>query len=115
MSIRILYGILFGVLAQIITFLQLQGQLKYDFLKTNTWFTLLMGIPISYLFMLSVKNFVFAFNGEIWPSRLIGFGIGVIIFTIMSELLFKEPLTLKTITCLILGLSIVLIQLFWKN
>jgi hypothetical protein len=29
-------------------------------------------------------------------------------------ILFKEPLTLKTITCLLLALSILLIQLFWK-
>jgi multidrug transporter EmrE-like cation transporter len=73
-----------------------------------------MGIPISFMFMQSVKHFVLAFGGEIWPSRLIGFGIGVIIFTIMSELLFKEPFTLKTGICLFLGTLIILVQLFWK-
>ena len=111
---RIILGIIFGLLAQILTFLQLQGQLKYDFLKNNLWFTVLMGIPISLLFMQSVKNFVLAFNGQIWPSRLLGFGIGVITFTIMSELLFKEPFTTKTGVCLFLGLLIILTQLFWK-
>jgi hypothetical protein len=39
----------------------------------------------------------------------------VIIFSIMSILLFKEPFTAKTGTCLFLGLCIILIQLFWKN
>ncbi len=34
-----------------------------------------MGMPISFLFMVSVKNFVNAFDGQIWPSRLIGFGL----------------------------------------
>ena len=111
---NIIWGILWGVFAQVTTFLQLQGQLKYDFLKQNTWFTVLMGIPISFMFMQSVKNFVAAFGGEIWPSRLIGFGIGVIVFTIMSELLFKEPLTFKTGVCLFLGLMIIAIQVFWK-
>ena len=111
---KILMGIIWGVLAQSLTFLQLQGQLKYDILKNNTWFTVLIGIPISFMFMQSVKNFVLAFDGEIWPSRLIGFGIGVIIFTIMSELMFKEPFTLKTGTCLFLGLLIILVQIFWK-
>ena len=110
----IIYGIIWGVIAQIVTYLQLQGQIKYEFLKQNTWFTVLMGLPISYMFMQSVKNFVLAFNGQIWPSRLIGFGIGVIVFTIMSELLFKEPFTLKTGICLFLGLLIILTQLFWK-
>lgn len=111
---NILWGILWGLAAQITTFLQLQGQLKYNFLKQNLWFTVLMGIPISFMFMQSVKNFVLAFNGEIWPSRLIGFGIGVIVFTIMSELMFKEPFTAKTGMCLFLGLCIIMIQLFWK-
>ena len=111
---KILMGIIWGVLAQSLTFLQLQGQLKYDILKNNTWFTVLIGIPISFMFMQSVKNFVLAFDGEIWPSRLIGFGIGVIIFSVMSGLLFKEPFTLKTGVCLFLGLLIILTQLFWK-
>ena len=111
---NLVWGVLWGLLAQITTFLQLQGQLKYDFLKQNTWFTVLMGIPISFMFMQSVKNFVTAFHGEIWPSRLIGFGIGVIVFTVMSELLFKEQFTLKTGICLFLGLLIIITQLFWK-
>lgn len=112
---KLIYGIVFGILAQIVTFLQLQGQLKYQFLKNNMWFAVLMGIPISYLFMMSVKNIVLAAGGQIWPSRLIGFGIGIIVFTIMSEIMFREPMTLKTVTCLILALAIILVQLFWKS
>jgi hypothetical protein len=73
-----------------------------------------MGLPISFLFMMSVKNFVGAFDGQIWPSRLIGFGIGVVVFTIMSHYIFKEPLTPKTLVCLGLGILIVLIQIFYK-
>ena len=111
---NIVIGIIWGLIAQIITFLQLQGRLKYDFLKDNLWFALLMGIPISFMFMQSVKHFVLAFEGQIWPSRLIGFGIGVIVFTVMSSLLFKEPFTMKTGICLFLGLLIILTQLFWK-
>ena len=112
---NLFYGILWGLIAQIITFLQLQGQMRYDILKNNTWFLVLMGIPISYMFMQSVKNFVLAFNGEIWPSRILGFGIGVIVFSIMSTFLFKEHFTLKTGICLLLGLCIILVQIFWKN
>jgi len=111
---KLLIGIFWGLAAKIVTFLQLQGQLRYTFLKENLWFTLLMGIPISFMFMQSVKNIVLAFGGEIWPSRLIGFGIGVIVFTLMSSLLFKEPFTTKTGICLTLALLIILTQLFWK-
>jgi multidrug transporter EmrE-like cation transporter len=111
---RILIGIMWGVLAQITTFLQLQGQMRYEWLKNNIWFGALMGIPISLMFMTSVKNFVLAYDGQIWPSRLIGFGIGVIVFTAMSYFLFKEPLTTKTIVCLLLGLCIILVQVLWR-
>jgi multidrug transporter EmrE-like cation transporter len=107
-------GFIYGLIAQVITFLQLQGQLKYDILKNNTWFVVLLGLPISYLFMISVKHFVTAFDGQIWPSRLIGFGIGVVVFSLMSHWLFKEPLTPKTLVCLGLGSLIVLIQILWK-
>lgn len=111
---RILLGIVWGTAAQILTFFQLQGQLKYDYLKNNIWIGALMGIPISLMFMQSVKNFVLAYDGQIWPSRLIGFGIGVVVFTVMSYLAFKEPLNAKTLVCLFFGLCIILIQLFWK-
>jgi multidrug transporter EmrE-like cation transporter len=110
----LLKGIIFGFVAQILTFLQLQGQMKIEWFKNHPIIIALLGVPISLLFMYSVKNMVEAYNGEIWPSRLIGFGIGVIVFTIMSHYLFKEPLTPKTLTCLGLGVCIILIQLIWK-
>jgi len=111
---QILLGILWGLMAQIVTYFQLQGQIKFEWLKQNLWFGLLMGIPISFMFMQSVKNFILAFDGQIWPSRLIGFGIGVFVFSVMSFIMFKEPITLKTGICLLLGLGIILIQILWK-
>jgi multidrug transporter EmrE-like cation transporter len=53
-------------------------------------------------------------DGQLWPSRLIGFGIGIIVFVALSWVLFKEPVTLKTLTCLLLAASILLVQIFWK-
>jgi len=107
-------GMIFGIIAQVLTFFQLQGQLKIEWFKNHPITMAFMGVPISLLFMYSVKNIVAAYDGQIWPSRLIGFGIGVIVFTIMSYYLFKEPLTLKTLICLGLGVCIILVQLFWK-
>jgi hypothetical protein len=111
---NIFKGFIFGLIAQILTFIQLQGQMKYDFLKNNLWFTAFLGVPISLLFMFSVRNLVTAYNGEMWPSRLIGFGIGVIVFAIMSYYMFKEPINTKTLVCLGLASIILLIQLIWK-
>jgi hypothetical protein len=111
---KLIIGILIGGFAQILTFLQLQGQLKWDWVKNHYWIMVLMGIPISMLFMYSVKNLVIAFNGQMWPSRLIGFSIGTIVFTVMSLKLFNEPLSAKTLVCLFLALIILGIQLFVK-
>jgi hypothetical protein len=111
---KLFIGVLYGVIAQILTFLQLQGNIKYGWFQKYPVIMLGIAIPISYLFIKSVENFVAAYNGEIWPSRLIGFGIGVIIFTIMSKIMFGEPFTSKTAVCLALGTAIVLIQILWK-
>ena len=71
-------------------------------------------IPSGWLFLKSVQHFVVAFDGEIWPSRLLGYGIGVIIFTLMSWQLFGEQLSPKTLVCLGLSVLIILIQVLWK-
>jgi hypothetical protein len=111
---NIVIGIFFGILAQVATFYQLQGPMKYEWFKNHYWLTVMMGIPISMLFMFSVKNMIIAFDGQMWPSRLIGFSIGAMVFTYMSWSLFNEPLTLKTLICLILALGILIVQLFLK-
>lgn len=111
---NLVLGFLYGLIAQALTFIQLQGPIKWQVMKDNRNWLLLLGIPISWLFMNSVKYFVLAFDGTIWPSRLIGFSIGIIVFTIMSQLIFSEGLSLKTVVCLMLGLAILAIQLIWK-
>jgi hypothetical protein len=110
----LLVGMFFGFLAQVATFFQLQGPMKYEWFKNHYWLTVLMGIPISMLFMYSVKNMVIAFDGQMWPSRLIGFSIGAIVFSWLSWVVFNEPMTMKTFICLMLALAILLVQLLVK-
>ena len=107
-------GFLYGLVAQILTFIQLQGQFKYEWAKAHPFYMSFLGIPLSLLYLQSVKHLVIHFDGQLWPSRLLGFTIGAIVFTGMSWMWFKEPLTLKTLICLGLALCIMGIQLFWK-
>ena len=111
---KLLLGFVYGLLAQIFTFLQLQGGVKYGWFQKYPIITLLTSIPMGWLFLKSVENLVGHFNGEIWPSRLIGFGIGIIVFGLMSYYMFKEPITSKTAICLVLAIMILAIQIFWK-
>ena len=111
---KLLLGILFGALAQIIVFFQIQGSVKYQFLQDNKWLVLLAGIPITWLFVESTKYIYLWSGGQLWPGRLIGFSIGIIVFTILSIVLFGEGITVKTTVCLILSIAILAIQIFWK-
>lgn len=111
---KLLIGFGLGVLAQIFTFVQLQGQFRWEWFKQHPLTISLMGIPISLLYLGSVKYLVEYFDGQLWPSRLMGFSIGAMVFSYMAHSWFQEPFSLKTIICLGLALGILLIQLFWK-
>jgi len=109
-----LWGFIYMFIAQVGTFLQLQGSAKYNWYSKYPILILLCGIPLSWLYIQSVRNLTLAFNGEMWPSRIIGFGTGAIIFGFLSFFLFKEPITFKTILCLSLSFIIIMIQIFMK-
>jgi hypothetical protein len=111
---KLLIGIGMGMLAQLLTFIQLQGRWKFPWMKDHPHIVVWLGIPISYLFMYSVQCMVEHFEGQLWPSRLIGFAIGTIIFTFMSLNWFNEPISVKTGICLFLSICILCIQLFMK-
>ena len=55
---QLLKGFIFGLIAQILTFFQLQGQIKYEWFKNHPIIMAFMGVPISLLFMYSVRNCV---------------------------------------------------------
>lgn len=111
---HLIYGIIYGLFGQILSFMQLQGSIKYGWTEKYLWIILLVGIPNTWLYMQSVGHFISAFNGSLWESRILGFSIGVIVFAVMGWLLFGESMTMKTAVSLILGLCIMLIQIFWK-
>jgi multidrug transporter EmrE-like cation transporter len=111
---KLLIGILLGFIGQIGSFMQLQGAIKYNWYEKYLWLILISSIPISWLYIKSVTYLVEGCGGEIWPSRLMGFAVGIMVFSILSIILFKEPLTLKTIICLLLSFCIVLVQLVMK-
>ena len=111
---RLVYGIFLMLIAQVLTFYQMQGPLKFESFKNNYWLVILMGIPLSMLYVESIWQIVTFYNGLVWPGRLIGFGVGVIVFALLSHYIFNETFTTKTIICLVLSFFIILIQIFWK-
>jgi hypothetical protein len=101
-------------ISQVFTFYQLQGHLWNKWIKENPLLMTLFGIPIGYFVILASRQMVHLYDGQTWPNRIIGFVLGVFVFSFMSWIMLKEPITTKTIVCLILSFAVLCIQLFWK-
>ena len=70
---NLVLGILYGMLGQVGSFVQLQAALKYGWYPKYAAPLLLMAVPLSWFYIKSVQYFINAFNGSIWESRLLGF------------------------------------------
>jgi len=114
MNTNLIYSLLLLTLAQTLTYFQSQGQFFWPWAKNNPWVVSLLGVPISMLFIQYMRHSAIAFDGATWPGRVISFGIGSIVFAIMSIAFLGEGISTKTAVCLLLALSILLIQIFWK-
>jgi hypothetical protein len=100
--------------SQIFTFYQLQGHLWNKWIKDHPFLMTLMGVPVGYLVILASREMVSLYDGQTWPNRIIGFVLGVFVFSFMAWIMLKEPITTKTLVCLALSFAVLCIQLFWK-
>jgi len=101
-------AILFFV--QIIVWYQLNGQLVWKWAKDHPFALSCLGVPISYMFLMTTKYGYEGF-GEIWPVRLLGFATGMISFPIITYLMLGEGITIKTGISILLAIVIMLLQL----
>lgn len=113
-NIYFLYFIGFTIIAHFGVWFQVNGQFLNLKLKNPLIFFVLLGLPISYLWIKSTQYGVTSFDGKFWPQRLIAFSIGITIYTIMTHYVFHEKFDLKSFICLLLAFMIVAIQILWK-
>ena len=106
-------GTLLFLLGQILVWYQINSQFLNHWFKEHPLIMSLFGIPISFVYIYATDYLVQAFDGNLWPQRLIGFAMGIIAFTFLTYFHLGEVLTLKTGITLILALAIVLIQVFY--
>lgn len=115
MSWNLVYSMLLFLLAQSMAWFQFYGHLKIDFFKKNDWWIVwALAIPVSICFYYATKFGLKAFDGAAWPSRLLGFSMGILAFSGLAYHILEEAFTLKTIICLGLAFVIVSLQVFWK-
>lgn len=108
-------GLFFFLVGQVLAWYQTNGQFISTWIKDHPiLIAAIGGIPVGYSYILGTQYTVQAFNEEVWPSRLLGFAMGIIAFTILTLIHLNEGLTLKTIITLCLATAVVLIQIMWK-
>jgi len=101
-------------IGQILVWFQLNGQFVWKWFDRNPLILTLIGVPISYLFIVGTKYGYSGFNNVLWGQRLMGFGLGIVVFALCTWFFLNEGITTKTIVSLSLAFTLVLIQVFWK-
>tara|TARA_Y100000593_G_scaffold90258_1_gene176282 strand:- start:4425 stop:4772 length:348 start_codon:yes stop_codon:yes gene_type:complete len=91
------------------------SQFIWGWCKDNTrYLPLIFALPTAYFFLYGMK-FAVQEMGEVWGPRLLGFGLSYLIFPVLTYYYFGENMfEPKTLTCIFLSFTIVLIQIFWK-
>lgn len=112
--IQLIRGTLLFLLGQTLVWYQINGQFISDWIKERPLLMSCLGIPISYVYIYATKDLVGAFNGDMWPQRLIGFSMGMIAFAFLTWIHLNQAITLKTAVTLALATAIVVIQIIWK-
>lgn len=110
----IVFSILLFLAGQTLVWVQVNGPLIWEWAKTWKWALAIFGVPITWIFMEATSLAVNGFAGEFWPGRFVSFVTGITMFAIMTYLFRGEAITMKTAVCLLLGFTIIFIQLFWK-
>ena len=114
MSKELLYTFLTFLTVQSAVWFQTNGQFIWSWFKDHPFILSLFGIPISLGYIWATKFAFAAFDGTLWPGRLIGFAMGIISFAILTNYYMDEGISTKVIVSLILAITLVLIQVFWK-
>jgi len=110
----LILGSFLFLLGQIMVWYQINGQFLSNWVKERPIIMSLLGVPISYIYIYATYYTVQAFDGSLWPQRLIGFSMGMIAFAILTYLHLNETINIKTTITLILAAAILGIQILWK-
>jgi hypothetical protein len=111
MNKNILLFFLLVCISHIVFWFQVNGQFLWDFPKKYPFIVAFLGVPSSYLAIMASKFAYDDFGGKIWPMRIIGFSTGTIIFAFLAWGFMSEGLTIKTILCLMLSITIIIVQI----
>ncbi len=111
---KLISGTLLFLFGQTLVWYQINGQFISTWMKEHPLAVSFLGVPISFVYIYATQHLVEAFDGDMWPQRLIGFSMGMIAFAFLTWVHLNQGITLKTAVTLALALAIVVIQIIWK-
>ena len=107
-------GFIYFIVSATAIWFQTHAQFFNEWSKDNALLVAIPGFIISYWSIKGTENIAAAYDGAVWPARLIGFGVGIILFSILTWLILGEKIEIKSAVCVLLAFRILIIQLFWK-
>ena len=110
---NLITGLIILVLVYIVGWHQLYGQFSHEYYKKYQMWLILLSIPTTYFSIIAARLISEYFNGKMWPNRIFTFSIGIVMFTILTQIYFNEKLSVKTLILLALSGLIVILQLIW--
>ena len=111
----VLLASLLFILAQGGAWLQHNLQFKYPKLGPEWWGWYVAALPITWLFLKSTQLGVEGFGNSLWANRFLGFSVGIIVYAILTQHFFNQPMTSKVWVQVGLCVLIMCIQVFWKE
>ena len=105
---KLLIVLLFSFLGNCLAWLHMNAQFKWDWAK-ETWWIILGGVPISFLFYYSTR-ISYEHFGQYWAIRPLGFGMATITFGLLTGIFLHEAPSLKIWISLLLALAIVILN-----
>ena len=111
----LLLSSLLVVCGQTIAWFQFNIQFKYPKYGPEWWGWYLLAIPSTWFFIKSAQLGVESLGGSVWGNRFLGFTVGIVVYTILTQWYYDQPITLKIATQLLLAFSILAVQAFWPG
>jgi hypothetical protein len=115
MNKHILVGLSYCIVGQLLVWVQVNAQFVWP--ETRRYIipiSIVGGSIVTFLFIQGTAEITKAFDGQIWPSRLIPTATGTLVFMVMTWLFLKQGLDVKGLVCITLSILILIIQLYWK-
>ena len=110
---KIWLGIGFFLVAQIFAWFQLNTQLMSKWWQDKPLTSaLIFGVPASMFFWYAWRD-VSSSLESVWSARFVGSSLGFVVFPVLTWYLLGESMfTIKTMSCLMLSVIIILIQIY---